>query len=263
MTAPAYHPESEAGLLLGQSDPTPFEVVNPDSTYPAVLVCEHAGRVIPNALGDMGLSDAARQAHIAWDIGAEAVSRLVAAQLGACLILQRYSRLVIDCNRPPDSETAMPVISDETPVPANLALTTEQKSRRVQEIFDPFQAVVDAQILKPSCTAAFSIHSFTRSMAGQYRPWEIGFLFRKDSQTSLDLADTFAAYLSRDRIGLNEPYTIDDESDWFVPRHGEAKGRAHSLIEICNDQIDTPQGQTQWAAWLSTAIAQFLQKDPR
>nr|WP_325250035.1 N-formylglutamate amidohydrolase [Amylibacter sp.] len=254
---------SQTDRLLGPNDPSPFEVVNPDSTYPAVLVCEHAGRVIPEALGDMGLSASARQAHIAWDIGAEAVSRRVASQLGACLILQRYSRLVIDCNRPPDSETAMPVISDTISVPANLDLSEDQRSRRVSEIFDPFQAAVDAQILKPGCTATFSIHSFTRSMAGQYRPWDIGFLFRKDSQTSLSLAESFAAFVPRDRIGLNEPYTIDDESDWFVPQHGEAKGRHHSLIEICNDLIDTPEGQTQWAEWLTTAITQFMQKDPR
>lgn len=259
MTAPA----SDRDSLLGSDDPNPFEVVNPDSKYPAVLVCEHAGRVIPKTLGDMGLSDAARQAHIAWDIGAEAVSRMVATQLGACLILQRYSRLVIDCNRPPDSETAMPEVSDATPVPANLNLSPDQKNQRITEIFDPFQAAVDAQILKSSCTATFSIHSFTRTMAGQYRPWDIGFLFRNDSQTSLDLADQFAAFVPRDRIGLNEPYTIDDESDWFVPQHGEAKGRHHSLIEICNDLIDTPDGQTQWAAWLSTAITQFMQKDPK
>ncbi|WP_069300568.1 N-formylglutamate amidohydrolase [Neptunicoccus sediminis] len=247
--------------LLGPDDPTPYEVVNPNSAYPVVLVCEHAGRRIPETLGRMGLTGDDLTAHIAWDIGAEAVAQKVASQLGATLVLQRYSRLVIDCNRPPESETAMPVVSDGVVVPANQNLTPEQKRQRIDEIFTPYQTVVDEQLGKPACNAVLSIHSFTRSMAGQHRPWDIGFLFRNDETTSRTLASAFEAFVPAERIGLNEPYQIDDESDWFVPRHGEAKNLPHSLIEICNDQIADGEGQSRWAEWLTQAIRIFVEKD--
>jgi N-formylglutamate amidohydrolase len=50
--------------------------------------------------------------HIAWDIGIGAVCRLVADALGATLVQQNYSRLVIDYNRTPGSETSIPEISE-------------------------------------------------------------------------------------------------------------------------------------------------------
>ncbi|GGA26589.1 N-formylglutamate amidohydrolase [Neptunicoccus cionae] len=247
--------------MLGPDDPPPFEVVNPDSNYPVVLVCEHAGRRIPTMLGDMGLSQDDLKAHIAWDIGAEPVARHMAEMLGATLVLQRYSRLVIDCNRPPESETAMPVISDGVSVPANSHMPADQKRQRIDEIFTPYQTVVDEQLAKPTCKAVLSIHSFTRTMAGQYRPWDIGFLFRDDTKTSHTLARAFEPFVPAARIGLNEPYQIDDESDWFVPRHGEAKNLPHSLIEICNDQIADAAGQSLWAGWLAQATREFVEKD--
>ena len=252
---------SHSQTLIGPGDPNPVEIVNGDSTHPLVLVCEHAGQAIPKALGCLGLPDAALQAHIAWDIGAEAVSRLVAEQLGACLVLQRYSRLVIDCNRPPESESAIPALSDGVAVPANKTLTKREKQQRIKEIFEPYQQAVSDRIAQPSCQVVLSIHSFTRTMAGITRPWDIGFLYRKDLDTSKALATPFVSFIEKDRIGMNEPYQVDNASDWFVPEHGEATGRRHSLIEICNDCIDTSTGQQKWADWLCLAIKSTLQKD--
>jgi predicted N-formylglutamate amidohydrolase len=252
---------SDSHALLGPDDPNPVETVNTDSIHPVVLVCEHAGQAIPKALGCLGLPEDALQAHIAWDIGAEAVSRLVAERLGACLILQRYSRLVIDCNRPPESDSAMPVLSDGVAVPANMALTERARQQRIGQIFEPYQQAVSARIVQPTCQAVLSIHSFTRSMAGFTRPWDVGFLYRQDIETSKSLATAFTSLIEKDRIGMNQPYQVDDASDWFVPRHGEATGLRHSLIEICNDCIDTSSGQQKWADWLCLAIQSTFKKD--
>lgn len=252
---------AKAAGLLGPDDPAPLEIINGSSTYPVVLVCEHAGREIPQSLGNLGLSDEALQAHIAWDIGAEAVARMLADRLGASLVLQRYSRLVIDCNRPPESVGAIPTVSDNTKVPGNRNLHGPQRQQRIDEIFEPYQTAVRGQITRRSCQVALSIHSFTRTMAGLRRPWDIGFLFRNDRKTSLALADHFKTVVPIDRIGFNEPYQIDDETDWFVPKHGEANNLQHSLIEICNDLIDAPAAQRQWADHLASAISQFVQKD--
>ena len=52
----------------------PVETVNRGGAGGLVLVCEHASRMIPPALGDLGLTEAAARSHAAWDIGARALA---------------------------------------------------------------------------------------------------------------------------------------------------------------------------------------------
>jgi predicted N-formylglutamate amidohydrolase len=130
-----------------------------------VLVCEHAGRRIPKSLGTLGLSQSDLSRHIAWDIGAEAVARGMSVLLGAPLVLQRYSRLVYDCNRPPDSSDAMPIISESTPIPGNQKLAPDARLSRVESIYRPFHAalaaLLDRRAVRGISSALVTIHSFT------------------------------------------------------------------------------------------------------
>ncbi|MBS9718765.1 N-formylglutamate amidohydrolase [Pseudohalocynthiibacter aestuariivivens] len=246
--------------LLGPDDPAPVEVVNAEATHPVLLVCEHAGQALPKRLGDLGISTEALDSHIGWDIGAEGVTRRIAHILGAPAVLQRYSRLVIDCNRPTGAPDAIPEISDGISIPGNSLLDAQSRNARVQEIFDPFQDVVSKQLSSFPRRATFSIHSFTRSMSGVNRPWDIGFLYRRDTRTSECLAKFVADARPELKIGMNQPYQIDDVSDWFVPNHGEACGLSHSLIEIRNDHIETSEGQAFWAEILSDAFDRLLKE---
>lgn len=246
--------------LLSQNDPDPVEIINADSKHPLLLVCEHAGQAIPSSLGDLGISKAALDSHIGWDIGAGKITRRMAELLDAPAILQRYSRLVIDCNRPQDAVDAIPESSDSVTIPSNHELATSARDERVAEIFDPYQKAVEAFLLNTPRQIVLSIHSFTPSMNGQSRPWEIGFLFRRDTETSQRLGQFVQDVLPDLTIGMNEPYQIDDNSDWFVPRHGEAKGIPHSLIEIRNDQIETGEGQAFWAKTLVDVIERYLKE---
>ena len=43
--------------LLVTGDPAPVEWVNRDSDAKIALLCEHAGRAIPQKLGDLGVSE--------------------------------------------------------------------------------------------------------------------------------------------------------------------------------------------------------------
>lgn len=251
---------TKRSLLLGKDDPLPVEIVHPDSTHPLVLVCEHAGNLIPNALHNLGLSQSALKQHIAWDIGAEKTARKLADILGATLILQRYSRLVIDCNRPPYSEGSILTRSDGIQIKGNTIVSSVEEEQRIEEIFEPFQQAVKKEIRKESCKMAISVHSFTRTMNQIKRPWDIGFLYRHDEHTSQALAQGLAVTLPGERIGMNQPYQIDDTEDWFVPKQGEASGKCHSLIEICNDQISTEEGQGLWAKRLAMTINRTVKR---
>lgn len=246
--------------LLAHSDPSPSIVLNEHSDHALLLVCEHAGQLFPSRLGDLGVIQVDRDSHIGWDIGAKQVTEAMAKALGAPAVMQRYSRLVIDCNRPHTAADAMPEASDGIAIPGNLNLSPADRAARVDEIFTPFHNEVARLFEKHKRRMVLSIHSFTPTMNGHSRPWNIGFLFRKDTQTSTHLSQFVHERDPKLIIGMNKPYQIDDISDWFVPHHGEARGIPHSLIEIRNDQLRTLQDQDKWANILVNAVNRYLEE---
>jgi predicted N-formylglutamate amidohydrolase len=62
----------------------------------------------------------------------------------------------------------------------------------------------------------------------------------------------------------NEPYALDQSRDFTVPEHGERRGIPSLEIEIRQDLIETPEGQTAWADLLAPAFqrsAEHLLRD--
>ena len=244
--------------LLCDADPYPVEVVNANSGMPVLLLCEHAGRRIPKSLNDLQLNEDALTSHRAWDIGAKEVSIGVSNILDAPLIVQRYSRLVIDANRPPDSAEAMPEASDGVIVPGNQNLMPADRQNRIDEIFTPMDRAITGALTE-NVKACFSIHSFTPRMNGQDRRWHAGFLTRHAKDTAGALMRSVLRQQPELELALNEPYQIGDETDWFIPRHAEIRGLPHCLIESRNDQIEHPEGATRWAGYLAKAIGEFME----
>lgn len=249
-----------APLLDPAHDPDPVERIGDTGGLPVVLVCEHAGRSVPRRLGDLGLVPKAIDLHIGWDIGAAEVTRRMARELGCAALLQRYSRLVIDCNRPPTAPDSIPPVSDGVNVPGNAALSPAERAARISAVFAPFDAAIDAA-LKAPLRLVVAIHSFTPRLATvpTDRPWHLGFLFRGDAVTPARLARSVAARRPELVLGMNQPYQIDDASDWFVPHHGERSGLPHALVEIRHDLIRDSAGQGAMASLLSAAIRDLLE----
>ena len=156
--------------LLEADDPPPVTVIRPDGASPFLLVCDHAGNRIPRKLGTLGVREADRQRHIAWDVGAAEMAERVSELLDAPLVLQRYSRLVIDCNRDPKVESAMPLISETTEIPGNRDLDPREAEARIAEIFQPYHdritAMMDARAIAGQPTILVALHSFTPYYAG-------------------------------------------------------------------------------------------------
>ena len=132
--------------LLAADEPAPVTVHNENGLSPFLIVADHGGNVIPRALRGLGVSEAERRRHIAWDIGIAAVSRLVADALDATLVQQNYSRLVIDCNRAPGSKESISDISERIPVPGNIGLSEGGKAARVREIFRPYHDRIESEL---------------------------------------------------------------------------------------------------------------------
>jgi predicted N-formylglutamate amidohydrolase len=215
--------------LLAADEPDPVKVFRPDGASPFFLTCDHAGRLVPRALGDLGVSKSEYERHIAWDIGAAAVSRLVSDALDAPLVEQVYSRLVIDCNRDPAVESAMPDMSELTPIPGNVGLGAEDRAMRRDEIFQPYHSriadLLDLRIAAGKKAVLVAMHSFTPVFKGVARPWHIGVLYNHDPALACILYET----------------------DYGIPVHGERRGIPHVEIEIRQDLIGDRAGQQAWA----------------
>jgi len=246
-------------LLVAGVDPDPVEIVNPDAASGLLLVCEHAGRAIPGALGDLGLPRAEMERHIAYDIGAEKVARHLAQTFDCTLILQRYSRLVIDCNRPPGTAQSIPEVSDGTKVPANEGLSPAAAEARVAVIFEPYASACRIRMADPDLRFAYSVHSFTPHLDGVDRPWDIGFLHRATASHGAALTDRAARLWPEMDVGDNQPYQIETGTDWFVPACAEPRGIPHALIELRNDHLLTDAGCADWAVRLHRLLSEFME----
>ena len=99
-----------------------------------------------------------------------------------------------------------------------------------------------------------SIHSFTPVLGGHTRPWDVGVSARRER----GLASLLVAELRSDgapsTVGDNEPYAIDDELDYTIPTHAEARGLPSALIEIRQDGIQRPEHAKTWAVRLARAV---------
>ncbi len=242
------------GTSLLEGEEPPALLVNGGGRSPVVLVCEHASHRLPKSLGTLGLPESELQRHIAWDIGAEKVARLLSRRIDAPLVLQRYSRLAYDCNRPPDSADAMPEISETTHIPGNRHLSPDDKLMRTREIYRPFHAAIadllDGRAAEGASSVVVTIHSFTPVYKGKPRAVELGILHDRDRRLADQLLTSFPAVDAR----LNEPYGPEDGVLHTLNLHAAPRGLRHAMIEIRNDLLLDDRGQAEWAERLSAAL---------
>mgnify|MGYP001168892836 CR=1 FL=1 len=246
--------------LLAKHEPPPFVVERGDGSSEFFLTCDHASNRIPESLASLGLPGGELQRHIAWDIGAAEVARHLSKRLDATLVLQNYSRLVVDCNRPSGHEQLIPLVSEATEVPGNQDIDVQDRARRIDEIFTPYHRAItdhlDARQRRIARTVFVAIHSFTPVYRGAERPWHIGILYRKDHSLAVQMLHELNADESV-CVGDNQPYQID-QKDYGIPVHGEDRGLTHVLIEIRQDLIVSESGQQAWGNRLHGLLTRAL-----
>ncbi len=237
---------------------SPVAIENGASSGDIVIVCEHASRTIPAKLGDLGLDAAALESHIAWDPGALELSRRLSSSLDACLYFQRFSRLVYDCNRPPEAPSAMVEKSEIYEVPGNKNISQAERQARVDEIYLPFRDGLSSLLASRAAagrkTILVTVHSYTPVYFGKKRDVEIGILHDSDSR----LAD---AILSEAQSGhqeflilRNQPYSPVDGVTHTLVEHAIANGLPNVMIEVRNDLLTDGKRLPQVAEYLSSLI---------
>jgi predicted N-formylglutamate amidohydrolase len=244
--------------LLAKDEPSPVVWVNDATTDTFLLTGDHAGNRIPRALGDLGLGAADRGRHIAVDRGVAALGTALACRLDAPFVHQCYSRLVIDCNRAPDSAEAMPEVADGTVVSGNSGLTAAARALRIAEVHAPYHAAISGRIAAARRPPVFvALHSFTPVLAGRHRPWHVGVLHGGGAEA---YALRLLAALRRQPdwvVGDNAPYRFD-ATDYSVPCHAFPAGLSYAEIEVRQDLLATAAGVAMVADLLAAGLVAAL-----
>jgi predicted N-formylglutamate amidohydrolase len=243
--------------LLGPGDPPPFSVHNEKGKAPLLLLCDHASKAVPKALGDLGITDEELSRHIGWDIGGLDAAIELSKILDAPLVASGYSRLVIDCNRWPGGEGSTPEISDTVPIPANKSLTQSQIDARAEACFWPYHREVDRLLDRMTANGRvvclLVMHSFTPAMNGFQRPWHVGVLWNDDPR----LPEPLLAALRKDRslvVGDNEPYSARAAYEYTLTAHAKPRALPHCSLEVRQDLIGTPDEARKWGRKLAQPI---------
>jgi predicted N-formylglutamate amidohydrolase len=241
-----------AGIAaLGEDDPAPFSVMAGGGRVDLLLLGDHAGNAIPSRLGHLGLGAADRTRHIAWDIGVREFGARMATLLGATFVHQHFSRLVIDCNRDPQSAQAILSVSDGTPVPGNLGIGDAERESRRLTIHAPYHERIAAEVALRQRVAragplVVALHSFTPVLGAERRPWDVGVLHGVgDTRPSRAMLSC----LRREgdvTVGDNQPYRLD-EADYTVLRHACANALPYLELEFRQDLLVDAEHVEKWA----------------
>ncbi|MGZ2256450.1 N-formylglutamate amidohydrolase [Roseobacter sp. A03A-229] len=222
-----------------------------------VLVCEHASHHMPDALAHLGLPEEMRQGHAAWDPGALGVAEGLSELLDAPLVAGGVSRLVYDCNRPPEAPSAILEQSEGRDIPGNIGLSYQDRADRVARYYLPFEAAVRETMAAAKARVLVTVHSFTPVFMGVSRAVEIGILHDDDTR----LADAMLATCARHTTFLverNAPYGAQDGVMHTLRLHGLTRGIPNVMIEVRNDLIATPEAQAEMAQMLAGWISESL-----
>lgn len=243
---------------MPSSKNTVATLINPQGKGRVLLVCEHASQNIPPEFNNLGLSKKAQQSHAAWDPGALAVGTHMADILDAKFVVSNISRLVYDCNRPPEAIGAMAPKSEIFDIPGNLALDDIARKDRTDRFYRPFQNLLSSTITAADIPPIIvTIHSFTPVYQGVEREVEIGILHDCDTKIADSILAIAGRYTSLN-VQRNQPYGPQDGVTHTLQIHGINNGLRNVMIEIRNDLITTPDSQKEMATILSNMILDAL-----
>ena len=235
-------------------------MVNPQATSPVLLVCEHASNFIPPEYNALGLSDDAKTSHIAWDPGALELACHLADLLDARLVHSNISRLIYDCNRPPEAHDAMPVSSEGRTIPGNENINENERKRRIARFYNPFKTLLADTIASMSGKPILvTMHSFTPVYDGQTRDVEFGILHDSDSRLA-DLMLEHASAHTKLNVMRNEPYGPQHGVTHTLKQHGVENGCQNVMLEFSNRLLTSDAKQKEIAEMIAALLRDVLGK---
>ena len=240
---------------------SPATILNPGGCGPVCLVCEHASAFIPDRMENLGLCPENRASHAVWDPGAYELTVALSERLDAPAVVSRVSRLVYDCNRPPEAPDAISAGSGGVMVPGNRDLTEADRARRVTEVYTPFHTTV-ARVLDGFARppALMTVHSFAPVWFGTPREAELGLLHDADDGLARAM---LAEARPGVRTALNEPYSAADGVTHSLALHALPRGLENVMIEVRSDLLASKRQADEMADRLASMLTAALPERAR
>ena len=210
-----------------------------------VLTCEHASERVPEGFAkETGFTwpEADRWllgTHWAYDLGAEAIAVEHARAVSARLVCARFSRLLVDPNRPPSSDTLFRDMAEGRPITMNRGLSSWERDARIGLLYEPFHDAVDRTVSESRrAEIVFAVHTFTDVYEGQRRSLEIGILFDREEE----LGARVLAGLARAgfHVAANEPWSGKAGLIHVAGHHGDRHGKRALELEVRQDLAESP-----------------------
>lgn len=243
MPAPSTH------TAVSDAHDDPVEEIGGDLSQGLILICDHATNLLPQRYGRLGLPESEFARHIAYDIGAGPLTRMIAQRMGVPAVMTCFSRLLIDPNRGEDDPTLIMRLSDGAVVPGNAHVDANERLNRLTRFYRPYHdavaRLIDKSLARDVVPAIIAVHSFTANWRGFPRPWHAGILWDADPRLAVPMIEALRAE-GDIVVGDNEPYTGALKGDTMY-KHGTCRGLAHALIEVRQDLIGDTAGVTAWA----------------
>jgi len=223
----------------------------PDARW--LLTCEHASAHLPAPWRWSTAEEALVDTHWAIDLGAAEITRALAARLQSPAVLAGFTRLLVDANRSPSSDTLFRSRCDDVVLALNEVVDDRERQRRLRWFHEPYHAAIDARIALYEQADLLSVHSFTPVYeGGAPRPMQIGVLFDHDEA----LAEQVAASLRTAglAVAMNEPYSGRGGMMYSADRHAVSSGRRGIEIEVRQDLAADPEARPRLVEVLADAF---------
>jgi len=222
-----------------------------------VFTCEHASAAVPERYAGLGLGPVELADHVAWDIGAAALARRLAAAFAAPLVESGCSRLVVDCNRDLHDHDLIVHETHGLVVPGNRDLDAAERAHRVASWHRPYHDAIDEVLAGSSAPPILvSIHSFTPELRGKKRELEVGVLYDDHLPLAGRLADALTA------TGLvvrhNEPYSGLEGLIYSARVHGTRFGLRYVELEVNNGLLRDDAGVDAVASKVGAGLRALL-----
>ncbi|MBL7008308.1 MAG: N-formylglutamate amidohydrolase [Planctomycetes bacterium] len=238
--------------------------MGPDRRPALLLSCEHASRALPRTWRPWFRGwEEALAGHRGADAGARRLARELAESFGAPLLEGRWSRLLVDLNRPAEHPGCVGRPLRRLPPAAQREL--------LESYWTPWHAVLRAELARllelPGGVLHLSVHSFTPVWKGRPRAVDVGVLDDPARAAERRLSGQFLGELRRRlpgwRIRRNLPYRGWTAGTVSTLRR-EFPGDGYRGIELeVSQAVVAGGGWRRCRAAVSEALAAVCQGDRR
>ena len=222
---------------------------------PLLFTVEHASRSLPAPLELTERDRPWIETHWGWDLGAEPLTRAVCDHLGATAHFARFSRLLVDANRPEEAPDLIRSRVGGHLLGFNEGVDDDERERRLAGFYRPYHRAIDETLHDMGTPALFAVHTFTPVLHEEVREMEIGVLFDDHATLAYELFELLAdaGFL----VALNAPYSGKDGLMYSPWRHGRAHGVPYLELEIRQDLVSTPARVTALGERLGRLLRRF------